>query len=304
MRDDDAWRERDQRAIEREALAYKRERFEPMIATKEQTTDPRIELRLPADDYHAATDWLSNSMFKTFLEDPRLFEAEYITKSLPKKRTAAMDLGTVGHAAILEPHVIDDVCLEIPTTALNGDGHKKGTAWKEFAEAQAKRILLKPDEMKIVRGMFDACYRHPVARRLLLADGPCEASIFWTCPLSGIKRRVRPDKMVDGFGWVNVKTTTAGVDEQSFIRTVRNFRYDIGQEFYRDAGERIDGERPDHYFLVVEQDPPHRVRVYQLGQNWQSIARDTIEQGLLDFARRTEANDWSHESESRIFPID
>jgi hypothetical protein len=110
--------------------------------------------------------------------------------------------------------------------------------------------------------------------------------------------------MVDGFGWVNVKTTTAGVDEQSFIRTVRNFRYDIGQEFYRDAGERIDGERPDHYFLVVEQDPPHRVRVYQLGQNWQSIARDTIEQGLLDFARRTEANDWSHESESRIFPID
>jgi hypothetical protein len=34
MRDDDAWRERDQRAIEREARAYKRERFEPMIATK------------------------------------------------------------------------------------------------------------------------------------------------------------------------------------------------------------------------------------------------------------------------------
>jgi exodeoxyribonuclease VIII len=275
-----------------------------MIATEQQTTDPRIELRLPADDYHAATDWLSNSMFKTFLEDPRLFEAEYITRSLPKKRTAAMDLGTVGHAAILEPHVIDDVCLEIPTTALNGDGHKKGMPWKEFAEKYVGRILLKPDEMKIVRGMFDACYRHPVARRLLLADGPCEASIFWTCPLSGIKRRVRPDKMVDGFGWVNVKTTTAGVDEQSFIRTVRNFRYDIGQEFYRDAGERIDGERPDHYFLVVEQDPPHRVRVYQLGQNWQSIARDTIEQGLLDFARRTEANDWSHESESRIFPID
>lgn len=215
-----------------------------------------------------------------------------------------MDLGTVGHAAILEPHVIEGVCLEIPATALNADGHKKGAAWKEFAEEHSKRILLKPDEMKVVRGMFDACYRHPIARRLLLADGPTEASIFWTCPLSGLKRRVRPDKIVTGWGWVNVKTTTAGVDEQSFIRTVRNFRYDIGQEFYRDAGERLDGERPEHVFVVVEQDEPHRVRVYELGQAWQNMARDAIETGLLDFARRMESGDWSHESETKIVSIE
>ena len=263
-----------------------------------------IEIReMPADEYHAQTDWLSNSMFKVALDDPRLFEATFITKTMPPKRTAAMDLGTVGHAAILEPHVIEGVCLEIPPSALNGDGHKKGGQWKEFVEAHGGRILLKADEMKLVRGMFDACYRHPVARRLLLADGPTEASIFWTCPLSGLKRRVRPDKIVDGWGWVNVKTTTAGVDEQSFIRTVRNFRYDIGQEFYRDAGERLNGERPAHVFLVVEQEPPHRVRVYQLGQSWESIARDTVDAGLLDFARRIEQGDWSHESESRIVPI-
>lgn len=275
-----------------------------MIATEQQTSEPRIELSLEAEAYHAQTDWLSNSMFKTFLDDPRLFEAHFVTKTMAKKRTTAMDLGTVGHAAILEPHVIEGVCLEIPPSALNADGHKKGAAWKEFAEEHSKRILLKPDEMKVVRGMFEACYRHPVARRLLLADGPTEASIFWTCPLSGLKRRVRPDKIVDGWGWLNVKTTTAGVDEQSFIRTVRNFRYDIGQEFYRDAGERLDGERPEHVFVVVEQDEPHRVRVYELGQAWQHIARDAIETGLLDFARRMDAGDWSHESESKIVSID
>lgn len=303
MRDDDAWIERDNRAIDRDVMTAKRERFEPMIAMEQQTTDPQV-LQIDAEDYHSRTDWLSNSMFKTFLDDPRLFEAHFITKTMPKKRTAAMDLGTVGHAAILEPHVIEGVCLEIPAKALNADGHKKGSAWTDFAKENASRILLKPDEMKTVRGMFDACYRHPVARRLLLADGPTEASIFWTCPLSGLKRRVRPDKIVDGWGWVNVKTTTAGVDEQSFVRTVRNFRYDIGQEFYRDAGERLDGERPDHVFLVVEQDPPHRVRVYRLPAAWANMARDTIETNLLDFDRRTKAGDWSHKSESDVINLE
>lgn len=277
-----------------------------MIATTETISgfQPGIHYNVPADVYHAQHDWLSNSMFKTFLDDPRLYEAEFITKTLPRKATKEMDLGTVGHAAILEPHVLEGVCLEIPATALNKDGHKKGDQWKEFRDSHAGRILLKPDELTQVRGMFDACYRHPVARRLLLSDGPTEASIFWECHLSGVKRRCRPDKMVDGWGWVNVKTTTAGVDPEAFRRTIRNFRYDIGQEFYRDAGERLYGERPVHVFLLVEQEPPYRVRVYELGTPWQVAARDTIEQYLLDFAHRREAGDWSHESESRIVPID
>ena len=273
-----------------------------MIATQEQT-GPRVET-MPAEEYHAKTDWLSNSMFKTFLEDPRLFEAEYVEKTLPRKQTNAMEIGTIGHAAILEPHIIEGVCLEIPEHVLSANGAKSGNNWKDFKAEHEGRILLKSDELSQVRGMFDACYRHPVARRLLLADGPTEASIFWTCSLSGLQRRVRPDKIVEGWGWVNVKTTTAGVDEEAFRRTVRNFRYDIGQEFYRDAGERLYGERPPHVFLVVEQQPPHRVRVYQLGQPWITAARDSIETNLLDFARRKEAGDWSHESELRIVPID
>lgn len=274
-----------------------------MIAEQQDLTIEVYE-RMEADEYHASTDWLSNSMLKDFLEDTRVFEARYITKTLPKKESKAMDLGTVAHAAILEPHIIDGVCLEIPDSALNKDGHRKGDAWKSFKEDNDGRILLKPDEMSLVRGMFDACYRHPVARRLLLADGPTESSIFWTCPLTGLKRRCRPDKIVNGWGWVNVKTTTAGVDQESFRRTVRNFRYDIGQEFYRDAGERLNGERPLHVFLVVAQEPPFLVRVYQLGQPWIMAARDTLETQLLDFARRLDEGDWSNESESRILSID
>jgi hypothetical protein len=269
----------------------------------QQIKNPDIR-QMPAEEYHAQTDWLSNSMFKTFLDDPRQFEAEFITKNLPRKRTKEMDIGTVGHAAILEPHIIEGVCLEIPESALSSNGAKSGAGWKAFALDHPDRILLKPAELAAVRGMFESCYSHPVAKRLLLSDGPTEASIFWTCGLSGLQRRVRPDKIVDGWGWVNVKTTTAGVDNESFRRTVRSFRYDIGQEYYRDAAERIYAERVPHVFIVVSQEPPHSVRVYQLGDGWSNIARSTIEAGLLDFAQRKEANDWSHESESRILFIE
>lgn len=259
---------------------------------------------MPADEYHAETDWLSNSMFKTALEDPRLFEAQFITKTYQPGGTKAQDMGTVGHAAILEPHVIEDVCLAIPREALNADGHRKGSAWKEFKEANGHRILLNADEMRQVRGMFEACYRHPIAKRFLLSDGPTEDSIFWTCPLSGLKRRVRPDKIVDGWGWVNVKTTTAGIDPEAFRRTMRNFRYDLGQEFYRDAMERLYGERQPHIFIVVEQNEPHRVRVYELSEAIIAIAREVLETGLLDFSRRMEQGDWSNESESKVLTIE
>lgn len=264
-----------------------------------------IDIRqISSEAYHAEYGYLANSAFKTFLDDPRLYEATYVRKMMPHKKTAEMDLGVVGHAAILEPHIIEGVCLEIPAKILNEDGHKKGDPWKNFKKEHTDRILLKADEMKLVRGMFDAVYSHPIARRLLLSEGPTEASIFWTCVLSGLKRRCRPDKIVDGWGWVNVKTTTAGVDEASFIRTVRHFRYDIGQEFYRDAGERLNGERPLHVFVVVEQYPPHRVRVYRLGTAWEDLARSRVEEGLLDFARRQEAGDWSHESELKVLTIE
>lgn len=262
-----------------------------------------LKSRMPADAYHRRLDYLSSSMFKTFLTDPREYEAKYITQALPHERSAAMDVGTVGHAAILEPHIISDTCLEIPTKVLSSNGAKSGQAWKDFAADHAGRILLKADELATVRGMFESVYRHPIARRLLLSEGECEASIFWDCGLSGLKRRCRPDKIIDGWGWADLKTTTAGVDPESFRRTVRNYRYDIQQEYYRDAGVRIYGERPKYVFVLVSQSEPYPVRVYDLGEQFVDIARNQIESGLLEIARRMETGDWANECETEIKTI-
>lgn len=273
-----------------------------MIATAERTL-PWVG-SVQADEYHAELDYLSNSMFQAFLENPRLYEARYITKTCPFERTNAMDLGTVGHAAILEPHIIEGVCLEIPDSVLSANGAKSGNNWKDFAADHPGRILLKADELSAVRGMFNAVYNHPVAKRILLADGPTEQSIYWKCHLTGLKRRCRPDKIIDDWGWGNLKTTTAGTDPESFRRTVRNFGYDVGQEFYLDAAMRLYGKRPPYVFVVVSQKPPHLVAVYQLGQPWITAARDRLEHGLIDFARRMEEGDWSDDTEQRILSLD
>jgi hypothetical protein len=262
-----------------------------------------VTKRLPSSEYHSRLDWLSSSMFKTYLSDPREYEARYITRTLPGERSSAMDIGTVGHAAILEPHVITDTCREIPQDALSANGARSGKAWQQFVAENAGMVLLKAEELASIRGMFDSVYNHPIAKRLLLSDGECEASIFWDCGLSGIKRRCRPDKIVDSWGWVDIKTTTAGVDPESFRRTVRTYRYDIQQEFYRDAGVRLYGERPRYVFVLVSQVKPWPVRVYDLGEQFVENARNQIETGLLDIARRQQSGDWSNECEREIKTI-
>lgn len=59
---------------------------------------------LSNEDYHADTGAFSASALEDFRDSRRLFEARYITKTLPPKAaTPAMELGTCVHLRILEP---------------------------------------------------------------------------------------------------------------------------------------------------------------------------------------------------------
>ncbi len=204
-------------------------------ATKSQTK----RLKLTAENYHEMTAFLSNSMAKDYDESPRLFEAKHITGTVTRKPTKLQDIGTVGHAAILEPHIIEDVCLEIPADVLNAQGHRKGKAWTEFVAENTDRILLTPTELAGVRGMFDAVYANELARKLLTSRGETETSIFWNCELTGLPRKCRPDKLTDSFA-IDVKTTS-DLSPEGFARIAARFRYYQQAEFYSDGVQALRG---------------------------------------------------------------
>lgn len=260
---------------------------------------------IPAEQYHADTDWCSNSMLKVLNDSRRKFEAQFITKTLPPARSKSMDLGTVGHAAILEPHIINDVCREIPANVLNKDGHRKGAAWLEWQAANADKILMTAQEIAKVRGMFESVYRHKVARRLLEAEGQCEASCYWECLETGVKRRCRWDKVAPASGWVVDVKTSHNVAKHAFAKTMHEYGYHQQAAFYTHAYEaEFNGETPHFAFIAVEPEPPYLCRVYTLPERAFLEGDRLVMDGLDTLKRCLDSNDWSDPQEHEVVEID
>ncbi|MEQ9823452.1 MAG: PD-(D/E)XK nuclease-like domain-containing protein [Puniceicoccaceae bacterium] len=75
---------------------------------KPQATLPTGKLRnVSNEDYHA-TDAISASKLQDWIEDKLSYQARHVTRSLPQRRSDAMDFGTLGHVAVLEPHALHE----------------------------------------------------------------------------------------------------------------------------------------------------------------------------------------------------
>ena len=254
---------------------------------------------LTAEEYHLHIGNVSNSMVKDFQKSPRKFEGRYITETLEGKTTKEMDIGTVGHAAILEPHIIDGVCLEIPASVLNGQGHRMGKAWTEFKAEHTDRILMTEVELAKIRAMHSAVYSNELARKLLSDPaGKTEASIFWTCPLTGMPRKCRPDFLGSQF-IVDVKTT-AELSPQGFAKTAARFKYHQQNAFYSDGVEALTGIRLPFMFIVVPTEPPFRCHLYQLDERALLHARSTLDNDLVRLAEAYRTGDWSDPEEKQV----
>src|SRR5262245_9918570 len=106
----------------------------------------------PASYHSDQANSISHSDLEVFRESPRLYQGRFITGECPREATAALELGTLIHAVVLEPE--NAAYAIIPPEALNADGHRKGAAWKQFAAANEGKLLLKPDEFQPVDAML------------------------------------------------------------------------------------------------------------------------------------------------------
>jgi hypothetical protein len=260
--------------------------------------------QIPPEAYHADTEWISNSMLKVFRDSRRKFEGQFITKTLPAPRSKSMDIGTVAHAAILEPHIIRDVCRAIPADVLSSNGARSGNKWKEWAEVNAGKILLTANELTTIKGMFKSVYDHPRASQLLQSEGACEQSIFWECLETGLKRRCRVDKLVDGWGFVDVKTTH-NVKPFAFSKTCVDYGYHQQAAFYSHGYEAaFGGEAPSHAFIAVETEPPYLVRVYTLPERAVLEGERLIFEGLRQIRDCVDSGDWSDPQEHDVIELE
>lgn len=253
------------------------------------------------DEYHAG-DGVSNSRLKDFRKHPALYHAYYVAKSLPKPGpTPAMQVGTALDELVTLGEF--ETCAEIPRDVLNKDGHKKGKAWTEFAEANADKVLFKSDQIQAVYRMRDAIMRHNAARQLLanIADR-AQVSLRMTCPNTGLLLRCKLDALHPTIA-VDLKKT-CNADPLKFAYSCLDLGYASQAVFYSRLAKSYLGIDDIRFlFVAVEEEFPFRVEVYELAPEFIEEAAVELDSTLEQLAECYDTGVWELPHHGRIVTL-
>jgi exodeoxyribonuclease VIII len=100
----------------------------------------------------------------------------------------------------------------------------------------------------------------------LLSGGNAEVSTFWT--QDNIQCKARADYINFNHNYiVDVKTTASLANEQSFLKTIEKYNYDLSASFYCDGFKNSTGKDFDFFFIVIEKQAPFNYGIYKLSDN-------------------------------------
>ena len=223
----------------------------------------------------------------------RQFEAEYISKTAPFRTSAAMELGTAIHMAILEPDKFYGEYVVCPKECSD----KRTKAYKEWEAAQPAFVtVLSEKDWVTIERICQNAQRDEVASRLLSKPDSVEKEHFWVCEATGVKCRAKTDA-IRGKGVIDIKTTD-DARPRAFARKIADFRYDLQAAHY------LDGTGCETFlFVAIETSCPWRVRTYTLlPQDLLHASSQRLE--LLDeYKRRLDIGNWSERGEHEVADI-
>ena len=251
---------------------------------------------MTTDAYLNSTDHISNSLMNLFRKDRLAFKKQFVDGIYTEnERTSSTDLGDWVHEAVLEIGRFADRLVVIPQEVLSKSGARAGKAWKEYAADPANKgkLLLRAKELDHVMEMRKGVMSHPRAKELVEANGFFEATVLWTCDNTGLKRRVRYDKLIPGHGWLDLKTSR-DIRPRSFMESILAYHYDTQAAFYQDAYVHTYKHEGEFTIIAVDNckpvDPP--CECYALAAaDWERAA-DTVHRTLTEIKQCIYHNEW------------
>lgn len=256
---------------------------------------------LPAAEYHS-NPAIGHSSLVRIIRSPAHYR-EYATH--PPEPTAAMQLGTAFHTALLEWELFRKIFVVAPKfDRRTKEGKAKALAWET---ENTGKITLTPDQMEAIGKMVLSVREHKGARRLL-GYGLVETSAFWLDERTGIECKMRPDFLTtEGktiTGMVDVKTCV-DASADGFSKAIVTQGYDVQAAFYQDGMKTLSGKTVPFYFIAIEKEAPYALAVYQASKAMLGIGREKYRAalGLLTWCRRN--NFWpSYQPGGEIETID
>jgi hypothetical protein len=243
--------------------------------------------RLSDDAYHADRSHVSSSTLKAILKSPLHYRWALAN---PRTPTKAMRLGTLIHAAVLEPERFAREFAVAPPLDLRT---KAGKAALEALEAEnpGKTVIFADDFASIER-VRSGLAAHETARALLELRSEREESVFWTDPETGAPCKSRKDLRVDlDDGLIVDLKKTSSAERAAFARQVANLHYDLSAVMYTLGDAMAYGVAPQFVWVCVEEDTG-AVGVYRPDEDFRARGRKNLRHALRLLAECRERDTW------------
>ena len=214
---------------------------------------PGIYRNLPFNDYRAIDAYNPSTVLAGRLS---MLHLQY-ERGRERIVTPAMRLGAAIHCSVLEPDLF-------PLRYCIWDGGRRaGKEYAAFVEANDGREILSRDEYDLCLGARNAARSHPVAGPALslIDQEDREVSLVWQDDNTGLLCKGRADILYP-HPIVELKTSRIRIaSDRAVTRLASSMGWHVALAAYQYGVSALTGETPDVLVVLVEQFPPHDVRV-------------------------------------------
>lgn len=254
---------------------------------------PYWDETLSNEEYHSDKTAVSSTSLKKILKSPASFYSAYLDSG--HEQSEAMRLGSMIHLALLEPKKFFSNYVKEPKFGdLRSTVNRKAKEeWLlQLKQENPNAVALSEEEYIRVEGILNSVNAHRDASALL-KYGQTEITGYFRDPATGIKCKIRPDLVnFELMTLLDVKTTI-DCTQESFSKSIWNYRYDFQMAFYCHGIECITGRPPNYcIYLAVEKQPPYEVGLWVVDDLLLKKGMEDCRMALDKLAQCLHKNEW------------
>jgi hypothetical protein len=260
--------------------------------------NPNMIHSFPDEDYRNLIG-INQSSLKDFRINQRRYHHTHVMGN-KKPKTKAMDIGSLFHAAVLEPHTIHEKyisdlmimeqILENRPDLANVRACKEYKAWAELQEANGVTVL-SHEVFTSVDSMVQAVYAHPLAKNML-KNGTPEAVMCGVDPVTGLLLKGKADFLISD-GYIIDMKSTEDASAKEFERSVYNLDYYVQAAFYLHLARICYGNHFKSFlYCAVEKSAPYEIAIYNLDDGALDAGERVMRRDLRMLRDSIEKNKW------------
>jgi exodeoxyribonuclease VIII len=246
-------------------------------------------------EYDALTNHLNYSGAKMLLVSPAHYK-NYLTQ--PREETKALRVGSLTHAKVLQPEIVDETFIVSPE--LDKRTKEGKLLFEQFLAKAGTKTVMTQEEWQLTEDVANTMKQ--IIQRMGVTF--LKTEFMFTAELSNCPVKVAIDALGDDDYLYDLKTCESA-SPRDFLRSVIQYRYALQAYFYRSAFEGAFGSRLKGFrFIAVEKEAPFAGAVYELGAEVMTSASFDFEKAIKLYKSCTELDAWpSYPEEVQVIDI-